>query len=219
MIGWLCVSAVRVCWIAAAKSGAQKAKTPSYGVNRQTTNLAMTADRSDHAGKSGLECELAAHHRAAFAWAKNCCRRGRDEAEEVLQVTYLKVLEGRARFDGQSSFKTWLFGVIRKTAADHRRRGLLRDLVSLRWGTEALALEPAPAAEASIENAQQRVLLERALTALPMRQREVLLLVFYHELTVEDAARVMGVGLGSVRQHYARGKQRLRQLLAQSVRK
>lgn len=174
----------------------------------------MRANRSDEAAGSKLESELAAHHREAFAWARNCCRRSREEAEEVLQVSYLKVLEGRARFDGQSSFRTWLFGVIRHTAADHRRRALVRDLLSLRWGAEAAEPEPAPGAEADLDAAQQRAQLASALRVLPTRQREALLLVFYHELTVEDAARVMGVGLGSARQHYARGKERLRQLLA-----
>jgi RNA polymerase sigma-70 factor (ECF subfamily) len=160
---------------------------------------------------------LAAHHRDAFAWARHCCRRSREEAEDVLQVTYLKVLEGRALFDGQSSFRTWLFGVIRLTAADHRRRAVVRDLLSWRLGGEAMADEPAPGAEADLDAAQQRAALERALRVLPHRQREILLLVFYHELTLEEAARVMGVGLGSARQHYARGKQRLRHLLGMQV--
>jgi RNA polymerase sigma-70 factor, ECF subfamily len=46
----------------------------------------------------------------------------------VLQTVYLKVLMGKARYNGKSSFKTWLFAVIRRTAADERRRQLLRRL-------------------------------------------------------------------------------------------
>lgn len=132
----------------------------------------------------------------------------------MLQAAYLKIIEGRAQFDGRSSFATWLFGVIRLTAADHRRRRYLRDLVSLRWGVEESIRDPAPGAGAGIEGAQERAQVARALAMLPHRQREVLLLVFYHDLTVEDAARVMAIGAGSARQHYARGKLRLRELLA-----
>jgi RNA polymerase sigma-70 factor (ECF subfamily) len=173
----------------------------------------MTAERDDHAGPSELRRELTVHHRAAHAWARHCCRRDSAEAEEVLQVSYLKVLDGRARFDGRSSFKTWLFAVIHRTAADHGRRRALRDLLALRWGAEEARREPAPGADARLDTAQQRALLERALAALPRRQREVLLLVFHHEMTVDDAAGVMAIGVGSARQHYARGKERLRQLL------
>src|SRR5947207_11080473 len=75
-----------------------------------------------------LKAELEVLHSASFGWAMNCCRRDRAEAEEVLQTVYLKILEGKARFRGESSLKTWLFAVIRKTAATEYRRTLLRRL-------------------------------------------------------------------------------------------
>src|SRR5438132_11516583 len=73
-----------------------------------------------------LRCALERHHAESFGWALVCCGRDRVEAEDVLQASYLKVLDGKARFDGRSSVKTWLFGVIRRTAAEERRRRLLR---------------------------------------------------------------------------------------------
>src|SRR5512144_2904878 len=66
--------------------------------------------------------ELEAHHREAYGWALACCSRHPDDAETVLQAAYLKILEGRARFAGASSFRTWLFAVVRNTAKDFRRR-------------------------------------------------------------------------------------------------
>jgi RNA polymerase sigma factor (sigma-70 family) len=53
----------------------------------------------------------------------------------------------------------------------------------------------------------------RALGTLPARQREVLDLVFFHEMTVEQAAEVMEVSTGTARTHYHRGKLRLLELL------
>jgi RNA polymerase sigma factor (sigma-70 family) len=54
-----------------------------------------------------------------------------------------------------------------------------------------------------------------ALKQLPARQRDVLHLVFYQELTIAAAADVIGVSIGSARVHYERGKARLRQILGE----
>jgi len=73
-----------------------------------------------------LELELDRLHPAAFGWALACCAGDRAAAEDALQTSYLKILDGRARFDGRASFRTWLFAVVRYTAAGLRRRAALR---------------------------------------------------------------------------------------------
>lgn len=145
-------------------------------------------------------------HDASFAWALACCAFSRDEAEDVLQTVYLKVLDGRARHDGRSSLRTWLFAVIRNTAADRRRQSWIWSL-----GLDRLWHKRVPAAAGA--DGAERAQVRRALAALPARQREVIELVFYHDLTVEEAAGVMGVSVGSARVHYDRAKRRLAERL------
>jgi RNA polymerase sigma factor (sigma-70 family) len=53
------------------------------------------------------------------------------------------------------------------------------------------------------------------LAKLPARQREVLHLVFYQDLTIEETAKILHISLGTARTHFERGKTRLRSLLAQ----
>jgi len=174
-----------------------------------------------------LKRELERAHADSFGWAMACCRRDRDDAEEVLQTVYLTVLDGRARYDGRSSFRTWLFGVIRLTAASERRKAWLRGLLLEREGGKReggsgkgeagiLAPDSFPAPDAQVELESRRQSLGHSLAQLAARQREVLQLVFYHDLTVEEAATVMGVSVGSARTHYARGKARLAVLLGNS---
>jgi len=130
----------------------------------------------------------------------------------VLQDAYLRILEGRARFGGGSGFRTWLFGVIRNVAREHRRR-------ALREASRLVGDVPpdAPAGGASPHDAaERRVLaarLRNALDRLPERQRDVLHLVFYQGLTVAEAAEVLGVGVGTARTHYARAKDAMRKEL------
>ncbi len=160
-----------------------------------------------------LREELEALHPASWGWALSCCGGRREEAEEVLQATYLKVLDGRARFRERSSVRTWLFGVVRRTAAERRRRRAFRGLKLALFAAERREEHDVEAEERTEDAGRLAGLLER----LAGRQREVLHLVFYQELTIEQAARVMGVALGTARTHYQRGKQALRKLLAEET--
>lgn len=159
---------------------------------------------------SDLRSQLLEHHEASYGWALSLCAHDPDEAADVLQTSYLKILEGRARFSGRSAFRTWLFAVIRKTAIDARRRGALHRLLLFQH-RERLVPQPGIEPGAGDRRSQLRRMFRRALADLSERQREVLGLVFYHELTIAEAAEVMGVSIGSARTHYERGKKRLRQ--------
>lgn len=157
-----------------------------------------------------LEASLHALHEASFGWARCCCDGNPDDAADVLQSTYVKVLSGNAHYGGRSTFKTWLFGVIRLTALELRRRGARELTLAKRQERPADARPP----DARLLEQEERLSLRRALAELPERQQEVLMLVFYHELSIADAAQVMEVSLGTARTHYERGKKRLRVLLA-----
>jgi RNA polymerase sigma-70 factor (ECF subfamily) len=62
---------------------------------------------------------LKQHHEDAYRWSYQCCRGNEDNAKDVLQLAYLKIVEGKAKYQEKSAFKTWLFSVIRFTAIDY----------------------------------------------------------------------------------------------------
>lgn len=159
-----------------------------------------------------LRDSLAELHPAAWAWARHCCRDDPDEAADVLQSVYLQVLDGRARFGGQAAFRTWLFGVIRRSALGHRRKRWLHRLL-LERRAEHLVPPSSPSTIESLEERERLAALESALRSLSARQGEVAELVLQHGCTVEEAATVMGIPLGTARTHYARAKARLATLL------
>ena len=178
----------------------------------------MRIDRQiDRMDIAELKAELETLHSASFGWALNCCRRDRAEAEEVLQTVYLKILEGKACFRGEASLKTWLFAVIRKTAIGEHRKNILR---KLRWSDSSEAtttlVSPLEQPGVAFEKSETQALFQSAMKSLPRRQREALHLVFYQDLSLSEAAEVMGISIGSARQHYDRGKKRLRECLGQT---
>lgn len=160
-----------------------------------------------------LERELERLHPDSWGWVLACCGRHRSLAEDALQSAYLRVVNGTARFDGRSSFKTWLFGVIRRTAMEEVRRQRAWDDRSGDVALAAALPDPTDAPDVRAERAESRETLLRALRTLSDRQREVLELVFYHEMTIEDAAAVMAISVGSARTHYDRGKKGLARAL------
>src|SRR2546423_808131 len=83
----------------------------------------------DHAT---VATQLEALHPQCFGWAMACCGHRREDAEDVLHDVYVGVLDNGLRFDGRSSFRTWIFGVIRQTARGRVRRDRLRALLGLR---------------------------------------------------------------------------------------
>lgn len=151
--------------------------------------------------KNQLEYIYKQLHREAFLWARQCCSYNEEHAREVMQMVYLKVLEGKAKFHEKSNIKTWLFAVIRNTSFDYVKSQTIH--VRLESITE-------------IENEEQYYNdndYEQTLKNLPDRQHQVLLLVFYHDMTLNEVTEVLNISIGSVRTHYDRGKKKLKELI------
>src|ERR1035437_5054114 len=126
--------------------------------------------------------EMEKHHLDSFGWARCCCARKGGDAEDVLQAAYLKVLEGQARFGERTGFKTWLFGVIKHTAAEERRKNLVRRL-------RLAVFRPTGSPERPDQDAQrseEQTIFERALGELPRRQGEVMHLIFYQAMSLSE---------------------------------
>lgn len=159
--------------------------------------------------------QLEALHPDAFGWAMHCCGGDHSRAEDVLQNSYLKLASGRLSFAETSSFKTWWFGVIRLTAHEEFRRLRYREslLGKLLLQLSGDSHDPRPSPSRQVELDEQTMQLRSCLSQLPARQAEVLHLVFYQDLSLSEAAAVMKVSIGSARQHYERGKARMRSLL------
>ncbi len=167
-----------------------------------------TKTRATVVNRAEVEQQLEALHSASFAWALGLCGRDVEDAQDVLQETYLKILEGKARFDGRSTLKTWLFAVIRRTAATRCRLGWVRELRFIHRDVSAVP-DGHDSAERRVIHSERTSALLAALNRLARRQREVIELVFYHDMTIEEAAAVAGVSVGTARVHYHRAKRRL----------
>ena len=155
----------------------------------------------------------AEHHDSLFRWAMALNGRDRDAASELVQQVYLEVMEGRTKILQVDEPRPYLFGIARRLLASQRRRQ------SIFGRLLRLDFLPQPTGNGGQSQDEQRLAGERlaatrrAMSHLSPKQAQIATLVFMEEFTVEEAAEVMGVGIGSARTHYHRAKERLATLL------
>ena len=137
-------------------------------------------------------------------WLEDWCRdRGR--AEDMVQEALLKVYRSLGQWRGESTLSTWLVAVATNAFRSHLRRR----------GGEPAVPEPADRAsepeDESGEPLRERV--RRAVTALPARYRDAIVLYYFHGLDVRAAAASLGCPEGTLKARLARGRRLLEPLL------
>jgi len=137
----------------------------------------------------------------------------RAEAEEVAQDVFLRVWQQAGRWRaGEARFSTWLHRVTVNLCHDRLRR---RRETTLEAAGDPPSPDPPPGA--ALQRAAVVARVEAALQQLPERQRTAILLSHYQELGNIEAAAVLGVSVEALESLLARGRRRLKELLAGEV--
>jgi RNA polymerase sigma-70 factor (ECF subfamily) len=125
------------------------------------------------------------------------------DAEDVAHQVFEVALDRLPGFRGESSLRTWMYGITRRVVANARRRASLWALVSIESWTGS---DPGPGPDALLHASAQRKVVQRALDALNTAQREVVVLVDLEERPAAEVAELLGIPIGTVysRVHLAR---------------
>ena len=146
------------------------------------------------------------HRTAAFRFAYRLTASA-PAAEDIVQECFLALLGG-ARFDGrQASLRTYLLGIVRHLAW---KRARLADRESAEVDDRADGFDPL----GRVLAAERAEMVERAVAALPLGQREALILFEYEELSLEEIAGITGADVGAVKARLFRARESLRRRLA-----
>ena len=113
-----------------------------------------------------------------------------DAAQDVFLVVYRRLAE----FEGRSSIKTWLYGITRRVAKDHRRRAARKDHGQVP-PDDLATTEQSPAEDAARREAAER--LEAILEALDPAKREVFVLAEIEQMTVPEIAEALAINLNT----------------------
>lgn len=131
---------------------------------------------------------------------------GRERADDLTQETYLRVIGALPRFAARSSARTWLLSLARRVWVDSVRHDMARPRKSATEYEEAAALSPSAEHSATWSAwIDARALID----ALPAERREALILTQVLGYTYEEAARIAGVRVGTIRSRVARARKDL----------
>jgi RNA polymerase sigma-70 factor (ECF subfamily) len=131
-------------------------------------------------------------------------------AEDLLQETFLRFAKNAAVLRSDTRLSSWLFTVARNLHLSHRRWAVLDlgRLAELRMWAQLQPPAPTPFALAATSETQGN--LETAIAALPLRMREVVLLVAMEQMTPSEAAEIIGDKPEAVRKRLSRARDMLR---------
>lgn len=133
----------------------------------------------------------------------------REVAEDLFQETWMRVLLRGAQFNGQSRFETWLFTIARNLVIDLSRKRTMTSLDEMsEGGDDERPIEFAMDGPSPLDQFQSRedsAEVGEVLLKLEPNYREVLVLRFYEELSLEEIAGVTRAPLSTVKSRLYRG--------------
>jgi len=140
--------------------------------------------------------------------------RDSNDAEDLVQETYLKALRSFASFRPGTNFRAWMYQILRNTFLSSRSRLERRMTVAMdsdRDGSELAVDTDTP--ETILMNRSNSQLIQRAIDDLPVLYRETLLLCEVEEMSYQEIGEILSIPTGTVMSRLARARKAVRQTL------
>jgi RNA polymerase sigma-70 factor (ECF subfamily) len=152
--------------------------------------------------------------------------RSREEAEDLVQETFMKAFRSFATFEPETNIRAWLFRILTNSYINRYRKQIAEPAkASFNDVKSFLASEEAAAATEDAEGMEDFALgerldseVKRALDELPDEFRTVVVMVLVEGMSYKEVARTLDVPIGTVMSRLFRGRQALRHRLADYAR-
>ena len=150
----------------------------------------------------------------------------RTAAEDLAQETFLRVYRSRERYEPTARFSTWLFRIAHNLASNQKRGAARRREIPLAAGSDAhnlcpeeqiLAEKSALMPTRQIDSREMRDIVRSAIEELSERQKTVVVLHKFEEMSYEEIGEVMGLGVVAVKSLLSRARGKLKEALERFV--
>ena len=170
----------------------------------QTTADEVLIARIADGDRLAMQVLFARHHVRVYRFVLRFVRNDAT-AEDLISEVFLDVWRQAAKFEGRSAVSTWMLSIARFKALSALRRKPEQELDE---ETAAAIEDHSDDPEVTLAKKDKSAVLRECLTALTAEHREIVDLVYYHEKSVEEVARIVGIPEATVktRMFYARKK-------------
>ena len=190
-------------------------QTPLNDVGRAGSAMNSAADdrqlleRIAARDQTALRALYARHQGRVFRFVLRLVRQDA-VAEELTNEVFLEAWRNAGTFEGKASASTWLLSI-----AHHRAVSSLRKRRELAWNEEAAAeiADTDDDPEVVAQKADKSVLLRRAMDQLSPEHREIIDLVYYHEMSIAEVSEVTGIPENTVKTRMFYARKRLSEIL------
>jgi len=150
---------------------------------------------------------ISRYERTLFGLLVRMTSGERHRAEDLFQETFLHAMRAAQTFNGQRSFKPWVTAIAVNLVRDDARKRKVRGEVGFESGTDleaerATMIEAVDDGESPVQTAERRdeeAVVHRAMVRLTALEREVVLLHFFHGMTLVETAESLVVPVGTVK--------------------
>ena len=144
--------------------------------------------------------------RTAYSYVKD-----KFTAEDIFQEVFIKVYKNLENFRDESDIKTWIIRITINTAKDYLKSAYSRKVVPMMEFKEDQLVSDNDFEE--IENRDRDEQVKKTVMSLPEQYREVLLCVYYHDMSVADTAKTLGIAEGTVKSRLSRARDMMKNKL------
>jgi len=132
-------------------------------------------------------------------------------AEDIFQDVFIKVNQKLSTFEGNSSIKTWIIRITINTCKDYLKSAWNRRVVPMMEYQEEQIISDTD--YDSVEKQDTNDIIKKAVLSLPTKYKDVVLCVYYNDMTITEAAAALKCAEGTVKSRLSRARQKLKSVL------
>ncbi|MFM7770795.1 MAG: RNA polymerase sigma factor [Bacteroidota bacterium] len=123
-----------------------------------------------------------------------------DDTHDILQDSFIRILNGIRSFRGESSLSTWLHAVAYREALKHLNRK--KKITLVEWNEQVWINMQQLEVDSHFDGDKIQLLLQACVAALPEKQRAVFVFKYYNELKYEEISVITGTSVGALKASY-----------------